>query len=161
MTTPVTLSDYAGAALEIFRSNFWPLPDRMGKIESISEGAGQLLYQGGLVPSVQDGVVMFHQQLARSKPSLGRILRRGDELSGRIPKRKTSRAQRIVRTAVKGGLVRRDKSGRIKGLDPAVKSKIRAVQLAEKRKREARLKERAYQTKVRLGIRRPRRRDQR
>lgn len=106
------LADLDDAALEIAKSQ---LP--VSSLDSISTEAGRLLLEAGAVSTLDEGIVVFHQRLARKRPALGRILRRADVREGRIRRRRRSPRQRAYSGIVRAGLVTREsKTGRIKGV---------------------------------------------
>lgn len=113
-------------------------------LEGLSVSAGTLLRDGGVVRTVPEGIVLYHERLAERNKPLGRILRRSDRRAGNLPKRRVTPAQALVREAVRSGGVTRDEKGRITGVTPRVKRILRASkeardrvkrQLAAKRKK--------------------------
>jgi len=112
---------------------------------SISRVAGELLFDAGVVTSVDQGILVFHERIGRDKPALRRTLARIDRGMGRLPKTKRTTAQRAYTEAVKAGLVVRDrKTRRIVRLSPqgkrAVDKAKRAGILAAQKRRRAKQK---------------------
>jgi len=124
------------------------------RLESISQSAGVLLFEGGAVNSIDDGIVLFHERVGRDKPALRKLLRDLDVREGRIPRLKMSKRQRIVVEAVKAGAVSRAKDGRIKRLSPAVHRALRAAKKAEIKAEAAKRKKRFRSFLKRVGVRR-------
>lgn len=124
--------ELVNAASELFRG-------QTGGLESISHQAGRLLFETGVVRSVDDGILVFHERLGRDKPSLRRVLAATDRAAGRLPKSSRTSAQKAYTEAVKAGLVVRDKkTGRIVRLNPRGKALVRAVTRAAILKRQER-----------------------
>lgn len=112
----------AAAGLEI-------LEGQLGQrgLEPISIEAGRLLFEAGVVGTVNEGVVLFHERIGRNKPNLRRILRLQDRRAGRIgPARARTLAQKAVIQALKAGQVRREK-GKIVGFTPMARRAIAAA----------------------------------
>jgi len=151
---PVTFTDLVIAGSEIVRAQFLgPLGRRLSGIESISMQAGRLLFERDAAPSIDAGIVIFHQAITTDKPSLRKILRRADERAGRRPRRKRSEAQRLVADAVKAGQVTRTKTGQLKSIKPSFRKKITA---AKKQARKIVLEKRKKRERAvlrRLGVR--------
>jgi len=124
------------------------------RLESISRSAGVLLFQAGVVPSVDDGIVLFHERVGRDKPALRKLLRDLDVREGRIRRPKMTAGQRIVVEAVKAGAVTRDKAGRIKKLGPAALRALRENRKREVREEAAKRQKRLKAFKRRVGVRR-------
>jgi len=121
--TLAAFGDLANAAGDIFRGQVF-----QDGLEPISNEAGRLLFDAGLVRSVDDGIVVFHERIGRNKPALRRVLAAADRASGRLSKTSRSQPQRAYAQAVKAGLVVRDKkTGRIVRLTPAGKREVRRV----------------------------------
>lgn len=141
--------------IELVRAQFLgPLDTRLLGLEPISQQAGRLLFETGGAPSVDAGIVMFHQAITTDKPSLRRVLRRADERAGRVPRRKRSKAQRLVADAVKAGAVTRTKTGQIKSIKPSFRRRIRAAQREQRKVAIAKRKRRESAVLRRLGVRR-------
>ncbi len=110
---------------------------------SISRVAGELLFDAGVVTSVDQGILVFHERIGRDKPALRRTLARIDRRMGRLPKTKRTTGQRAYTEAIRAGLVVRDrKTKRIVRLNPqgrrAVnKAKRGAILVQQKRRRQA------------------------
>lgn len=134
------LSTAVLAARELIRAQL-PVARRLvgDKLEGISAVGGRLAVQAGLAATMDDGIVLFHEQITTDKPSLRRILRKNDERAGRRPRARRSAGQKIVALAVKGGLVKRNKNGTFKRLAPAA---TRLLKRERSRKAAARNKER-------------------
>jgi len=103
--------------------------------EPISRQAGQMLLDHGVVPSLDEGIALFHVHITRGKPGLRRTLRKVDAKAGRLhywarhlPKR--NGAARAVATAVAAGEVVRRKNGQIAGLSPRAKRIVAGVRKA-------------------------------
>lgn len=115
-----------GAARELLRAQ---LPQSRailgGKLDTISNVGGQLAVDAGRAATLDDGIVLFHEEISRDKPSLRKIFRKSDRRAGRRPPDKVSRGQRIVRLAVKAGEVKRAKNGAFTGLKPAALRMLR------------------------------------
>ena len=147
--------DLVLAGIEIVRSEFLgPIATRVLKLQSISRDAGEIQFRAGLVPDVGTGIVIFHQQIAETKPALGRLLRRLDVKAGRIPKQRRSMAQKAVANVVKAGLVTRAKNGQIKSLKPAGRKLVRKARVLEQKRRRDAVRKREQAVLRRLGIRR-------
>lgn len=138
--------ELARAAIEIARGQAG-LP--AGGLDSISQGAGRLLFDAGVVGSVDEGIVLFHREITKDKPSLRKILRKTDIKAGRIRPPRRSPRQRIIADAMKAGQVRRV-NGRIVAFDPIVRRALRKAEQAEVRDKAERRKKRLR----RLGVRR-------
>jgi len=150
-----TLAELVLAGTELIRAQFLgPLDRRLGGLTRISDQAGRLLFETGGAPSVDAGIVIFHQAISADKPSLRRVLRRADERAGRRPRRKRSKAQRLVADAVKAGAVTRTKTGQLKTIKPSFKKKIRAAQKDAMKATIAKRKKREAAVLKRLGVRR-------
>lgn len=121
-------NDYVAAALELVRGQFFSSDD----LEPISRSAARLLVEQGIVATEGQGQVLFHETIARNKPALRKILRNVDRRAGRIPRRKTTAAQRAVFLALKAGEVKR-LQGRITGF---TKIALRAIRVAKQRDAE-------------------------
>lgn len=103
---------------------------------SISRVAGELLLDAGVVNSVDQGILVFHERIGRDKPALRRTLARIDRAMGRLPKVKRTAPQRAFTQALKGGLVVRDRAtGRIKGLNKQGKALLKKVRTDDRKKR--------------------------
>lgn len=98
------------------------------RLEGISSTAADLLVESGAVNTRSEGIVLFHNRISEDKPSLRKILRKSDRKSGHLANIKRTKAQKAVTTAVKAGMVTRTKDGKIKGLKPAARRKIRSIQ---------------------------------
>ncbi len=108
---------------------------------SISQQAGQLLAELGVVDSVDAGIVIFHERIGRDKPALRRTLARLDRRAGRLPKTTRSPAQRAMAQAVRAGLVvRNKKTGRITKLNDKGRKEVSRVKKLEDKKRRDRVK---------------------
>jgi len=108
---------------------------------SISREAGELLFDLGVVGSVDQGIVVFHERVGRDKPALRRALARLDRRAGRLPPSKRTPAQRAYTQAIKGGLVVRDRqTGRLKGLNQRGKAALTKVRRQAQIKREKKRK---------------------
>jgi len=152
---PPNFQELIIAGSELVRAQFLgPLDRRLIGLEPISLQAGRLLFETGGAPSVDAGIVMFHHAITTDKPALRRVLRRADERAGRIPRRKRSKAQKLVAAAVKAGAVTRTKTGQLKSIKPSFKRKIRAAQREAVKERLARRKRRELAVLKRFGIRR-------
>lgn len=103
----------------------------IGGLEPISTSAGRLLFEQGVVGSVDDGIVLFHERITVNKPSLRTTLRKLDRRAGRLPKLKPrSPAQRAVIEAMRAGEVRRT-AGKLTGFTPKAR---RAIAAAKRRR---------------------------
>lgn len=125
--------------IELLRAQVPQVTFPGGALEGLSTSAGRLLKEGGVVASEDAGILLFHQEISKDKPSLRKMLRESDERAGRVErvKRKSSKAQKATRLAVKAGEVRRNKLGQITGLTPAAQRVIKRVksrQAAARRK---------------------------
>jgi len=133
-----------GAAIELFRGQTPALVPTALRLEGISHDAGRLLFDAGVVTSVDEGIVVFHERITRDKPSLRKLLLASDRRVGRLARVKTSRAQRAARLALKAGLVTRSKNGQIKAFSRQAKLLIkrakRKEQIAREKKKRARQK---------------------
>lgn len=151
---PVTFTDLVLAGSELVRAQFLgPMGRRLSGIDSISAQAGRLLFERGAAPSVDAGIVIFHEAITTDKPSLRKILRRADERAGRRPRRKRSAAQKLVAQSVKAGLVDRAKDGRILRLKPSARAAIKRASKASLKERVKKIKAREQATLRRLGLR--------
>ena len=130
------LDDLVQAGIDIVKA-------QLGKdgLEPISSTAGRLLVDQGVVRSVDDGIVVFHERISRDKPGLRRLFRRLDTAAGRLPRPKPrTRAQRAVVAAMRAGEVQR-KNGKITGLSPKARTELARIKREdtearnEKRKR--------------------------
>ena len=125
--------DYVGAGIEIINAQLGT-----GGLEPISRTAGRLLFEQGVVGSVDDGIVVFHERITRDKPSLRRFFRRVDTKAGRLARRKPlSPAQRAVVQALRAGEVKR-LDGKLAGLTPKAAREVNRL----KRVRQAKINER-------------------
>ena len=136
--------DLVRATVELVRSQIPQAIPPERRLEGISVQAGRLLQEAGLVSSVDEGIVVFHDRITRDKPGLRAILRKSDRRAGRLTRVKRTLAQRTVTEAFKAGMVLRSRDGRIKGLTSAAirlvrkaKAKQRAQALKALRKRQA------------------------
>lgn len=121
-------TDLVGVAQELIRAQSGGrLPSAL-RLEGISHTAADLLVEAGAVDTRSEGIVLFHERISRDKPNLRKILRKSDRVSGHLKPIKRTKAQKAVTTAVKAGMVKRDKDGKLKGLTPAAHRKIRAIQ---------------------------------
>jgi len=103
------------------------------RIEPISTTAGRLLVEAGAARTLDEGIVQFHESLAKQRPSLGRILRISDRRAGR---QRFLRRLNPFQQAVQKGLISRDKKGALTKLNAADKKRIRASKgLSERSKR--------------------------
>lgn len=153
-TSPLNFTDFVLAGIEIARAQFLgPLKVRAIQLEPISNQAGRLLFETGRAPSVDAGIVMFHEDVTRDKPSLRRILRRIDEKAGRRPRAKVSKAQRAVRDSFRAGEVVRQ-NGRVVRLTPRAQARVRKARIATLRATAARRKKREMAVLRRIGLRR-------
>jgi len=107
----------------------------LGGLEPISTEAGRLLLEAGVVGSLDDGILLFHERIGRTKPSLRAVLRKVDERAGRRTKPKRSPAQKAMDTALKAGEVRRA-NGKIVGLTARGKKAVRAAKRADVLKKQ-------------------------
>lgn len=122
--------DIVNAGIEIVKAQLGT-----GGLEPISRTAGRLLVEQGVVGSVDQGIVVFHERISRDKPGLRRLFRRLDTKAGRIKKRKPlSPAQRAVHQAMRAGEVRRV-DGKITGLSPKAKTLLRQIKQKEQARR--------------------------
>lgn len=97
------------AAIEIAQSQLG-----VAGLEPISRTTGQLLVDQGVVGSVDEGIVLFHDAIGKQRPGLRKVLRKVDERAGRIkPRRLNAQAE-----LVKKRLVPRSKNGKIAKLTP-------------------------------------------
>lgn len=136
-----TVATLVQAGTELIRAEAGGLlPTAIG-LESISRTAGEAYRDAGVVGSVDEGIVLFHQQVTADKPGLRRILRKIDERAGRRKRRGRTRLQsfndRVMRTAPR---LRKD-----------VKLKLTAAQKAERKKI---IDDRNKAALKRLGVRR-------
>lgn len=135
----------ANAASEIVRGQLG-----IGGLIPISTEAGQLLFSAGVVASVDDGVVLFHERIGRDKPGLRRFLRIADIQAGRIKKTRRTAGQRAMDLALKAGEVRRVK-GKIKGLTAKGKRAVNAAKRKETLRKQAILKKRQLTARAKLA----------
>lgn len=98
--TEIAVSELVAAGIELVAGQLG-----VAGLEPVSRTAGQLLFESGVVGSVDQGVVLFHERVAKGRPHLGRILRLADRKAGRIPRVRLN-ARSIL---VKAGLARRSK----------------------------------------------------
>lgn len=146
--------DLVRAGIEIARAQFLgPLGVRAGKLDTISSEAARLLVEAGAAPDIDTATVIFHEAITKDKPGLRRILRRVDEKAGRIPKRKTSKAQRALREVVRAGEVKRGKDGRILRLTARGQAVVRREQIAALRAKQRAIRRREDAVLRRLGLR--------
>jgi len=104
---------------------------------SISREAGELLFDLGVVGSIDAGILVFHERIGRDKPALRRTLARIDRAAGRLPKVKRTKAQKAYTEAIKGGLVVRSKeTGRILRLTPKGKQAVRKASFNEAKRKQ-------------------------
>lgn len=120
------VTDLAQTVGELFRSQ--TAVRKIAPLRGISKDAAQILVDAGVVDTLDEGILIFHEEIAKTKPALGRILARSDRRAGRAARIRATRAQRAVRTAVRAGEVKRDKNGRITGLTATGKRAVAAVQ---------------------------------
>jgi len=113
----LTVGDLALAAQELIRAEAGGLGPKALGLESISRTAGRQYFDCGVVPSIDQGIVLFHQQVTRDKPGLRRVLRRIDEQAGRVRRVRRSQLQRLndqvlrdKRKIPKGSKLRRTKA---------------------------------------------------
>lgn len=99
-----------------------------GKLDTISRVGGQLAVDAGKAATLDDGIVLFHEEISRDKPSLRSIFRKSDRRAGRRPPEKISAPQKVARLAVKAGMVQRNKLGQILGLTPAGRRLVKREQ---------------------------------
>ena len=152
---PPNFQELVLAGIELVRAQFLgPLDRRLIGLEPISVQAGRLLFERGGAPSVDAGIVMFHEAITTDKPGLRRVLRRADERAGRRPRRKRSKAQKLVADAVKAGAVTRTKTGQLKAIKPAFRRKIKAAQREQRKAVIATRKRRERAVLKRLGVKR-------
>lgn len=156
---PPNFQELIIAGTELVRAQFLgPLDRRLIGLEPISQQAGRLLFSTGGAPSVDAGIVMFHEAITTDKPALRRVLRRADERAGRRPRRRRSKAQRLVADALKAGAVVRTRTGQIKSIKPAFRRRIKAAQREAFKATVAKRKRREQAVLVRLGIKQGKRR---
>lgn len=101
----------------------------IGGLEPISTEAGRLLLDVGVVASLDDGILLFHERIGRNKPGLRSTLRKVDERAGRRKKPRRSPAQKAMDNALRAGEVKRVK-GKITGLTAKGKKAVRAAKRA-------------------------------
>ena len=136
-------TDFADVAIELIKAQLaFGLPQSV-RLEPISTAAGRLLFEAGVVATLDEGVVVFHERISRDKPALRRELRASDRRAGRLKKVRTTRAQRAARQALKAGLVTRQKNGRIKAFTPQARALIKKAKRKEQAARDK--KKRALQ----------------
>lgn len=87
-------------------------------LEGMSKTAGRLLLDAGAVDSLDEGILVFHREVARDKPGLRRIFNKSDRRAGRLP---PLRGQAEL---VSKGFVRRSKKGPLQKLSRGDKSRI-------------------------------------
>lgn len=124
------------------------------KFDRAARDAGTLLFEARAVDSVDAGIVLFHERLARDNPSLLKIFRRRDMRAGRLTVARPSPAQMATREILRGALVSRDDKGRITAFKPEAKAalrKVKAKQAAIDRERVGKQRERARKALRRLG----------
>jgi len=152
---PPTYNELVLAGVELVRAQFLgPLQKRLFDLTPISYQAGQLLYERQAAPSVDAGIVIFHEAITTDKPALRKILRRADESAGRRPRRKSSAAQKMVAMAVKAGGFTRTKTGQLKTMKPAFRRRLKVEQKRAARLKLAARKKREKSVLRRLGVRR-------
>ena len=125
--------------------------------ERASRDAGTMLFEAGAVESVDAGIVLFHEKVARDNPSLRKLFRQEDMRRGRLTVARPSPAQRAVREVLRGALVSRDDKGRIKAFPKkalAAINRAKAIDLAIQREREGKRREAARKRLIALGQRR-------
>jgi len=83
-------------------------------VERASHEAADLLVRAGVVDSLDEGIVIFHERISRGRPGLRRILRRLDMREGRLTVARPSPAQQATREVLKAAMVTRGPDGRIK-----------------------------------------------
>lgn len=152
---PPNYQDLLIAGSELVRAQFLgPLDKRLFGLESISRQAGRLLFDQGAAPSIDAGMVMFHEAITVDKPSLRRVFRRLDERAGRRPRRKRTKAQKLVAQMVKAGQVNRAKNGAITSFTPRARAAIKKQKAEDRKKIMDARKKRERATLKRLGVRR-------
>lgn len=147
------LNDYADlvqATIELVRAQIPQVLPPERRLEGISVQAGQLLQESGLVASVDEGIVVFHERISRDKPGLRAILRKSDRREGRLGRVKRSLAQRKVAQAFKAGEVIRGRDGRIKSLSRKGKQMVARAKREQVKKTRAKLLKRQGAARRRL-----------
>lgn len=109
------------------------------RLVPIANAAALLAVAEGRAIDIADGIVLFHEEISRGRPSLRQRLRRLDEIEGRLAKKSRTKAQTIVTMGVKAGRFKRRQDGAFIGPDAVLKgflnrAKTRAA--SERRKRE-------------------------
>jgi len=152
------IRDAVHAAVDLWRMYAWfSEEERLGKLRTLSDIAGTSYVNKGLAPDVDTGIVMYHQEIGKVAKGLGKVLYKNDVAAGRIKKPRVTPQQRLVRDAVKAGEVKRSKTGKILSYTPAVKRTLSVMKKKAAKVDAAKVKERQYRLKVRLGIRAKRR----
>jgi len=95
MVQTFSVEQLVGAGLEIVAGQLG-----IAGIEPISRSAGRLLLEQGVVGSVDEGVVLFHEALAKGRPNLGRTLRKVDRQQGRLPRTRLNARALLVKAGV-------------------------------------------------------------
>jgi len=90
-------------------------------LKGISKTAGELLFEAGAVNSVDEGIALFHKEVARDKPALRRIFNKVDRKAGRLPPL-SGQAQLVAK-----GLVRRTSKGPLLKLSSRDRKRIKAA----------------------------------
>lgn len=136
--------DLANAAQELLQAQIPGFAGgRIERLEGISFAAADLLVEGGVVRTRDEGVVLFHERISVDKPGLRAVLRKSDRRTGRLQRVRQTLAQRAYREAIRAGLVIRAKDGRLKGLSKQGRTlvnkaakKQRAAEAAKRKKRQ-------------------------
>ena len=144
-------NDLSRAADELIRAQLrGKLFRKSEQLEGISFAAAELLLEGGVVRSIDEGVVLFHERITVDKPGLRAVLRASDVRSGRLQRLKQTKAQRAYRQALKAGMVNRGKDGRLKGLNKQGKASLARIKRDQKKKRDEARKRRETSARGRL-----------
>jgi len=85
----------------------------VGGLEPISTTAGKLLQERGVVGTVDQGIVLFHERMAKGRPHLGRILRLADRRAGRLPRARLNVRAQLVKAGLAKRATRATKAGPI------------------------------------------------
>lgn len=104
-----------GAAVDLLRSQ--TIVRKVAPLRGLSKDAGQILLDAGAVDTLDEGILVFHEEIAKTKPSVGKLLRDSDRRTGRLARIQRSRGQRAVTEAIRAGEFKRV-NGRLSGLTP-------------------------------------------
>lgn len=116
-------TDLVAAGVEIAASQLGIV-----RLETLSSTAGKLLMSKGVVPSVDEGIVLFHAALGEKRPSLRRVLKQFDQRAGRVPRVQASGFALVVHKLP----VKRNPNGTIAAVTPHARAVlVRQAQVAQ------------------------------